>query len=66
MTCRQGDGKRVILCQRVRGFVRAVRAAPNTRMFQTETMVVADLPLIAVQQCKNVIGLRHFLLREHR
>ena len=41
-TCRLGDGKRVILRQRVRGSVRAVRAVRNTRVFQTETGVVAD------------------------
>jgi len=37
-----GDGKRVILPQRVRGSVRAVRAVQNTRVFQTETRYVAD------------------------
>jgi hypothetical protein len=37
-----GDGKRVILRQRVRGSVRAVRAVRNTRVFQTDTRVVAD------------------------
>jgi len=39
---RLGDGQRVILRQRVRGSVRAVRAVRNTRVFQTETGVVAD------------------------
>jgi len=34
--------KRVILRQRVRGSVRAVRAVRNTRVFLTETRVVAD------------------------
>jgi len=38
------NGKRVILRQRVRGSVRAVRAFQNTRVFLTETRVVADAP----------------------
>jgi hypothetical protein len=50
-TCRLGDGKRVILRQRVRGSVRAVRAVRNTRVFQTETGVVADA---AVRRCKHL------------
>ena len=37
-----GDGLRVILRQRVRGSVRAVRAVGNTQVFLTETRVVAD------------------------
>ena len=37
-----GDGKRVILCQRVRGSVRAVRGVRNTQVFLTQTRVVAD------------------------
>jgi hypothetical protein len=37
------NGKRVILRQRVRGSVRAVRAVQNTRVFQTESRVVADV-----------------------
>jgi hypothetical protein len=41
-TCRLGDGWRLILRQRVRGSARAVRALRNTRVFQTETRVVAD------------------------
>jgi hypothetical protein len=41
-THRLGDGKCVILRQRVRGSVRAVRAVRNTWVFQTETGVVAD------------------------
>jgi hypothetical protein len=40
-----GDRQRVILRQRVRGSVRAVRAVRNTRVFQTETRVVADVHL---------------------
>jgi len=39
----QRDPSRLILCQRVRGSVRAVRAVRNTRVFQTETGVVADV-----------------------
>jgi hypothetical protein len=42
-TRRLGDRQRVILRQRVRGSVRAVRAVWNTRVFQTETRVVADV-----------------------
>jgi len=38
----QRDGKCVILRLRVRGSVRAVRAVRNTRVFLTETRVVAD------------------------
>jgi len=41
-TRRMGDGSRLILCQRVRGSARAVRAVRNTWVFQTETRVVAD------------------------
>jgi hypothetical protein len=37
-----GDGKCVILRQRVRGSVRAIRALRITRVFQTETRFVAD------------------------
>jgi hypothetical protein len=37
-----GDGKCAILRQRVRCSVRAVRAVRNTRVFQTESRVVAD------------------------
>jgi len=42
-TRRLGDGSCLILRQRVRGSVRAVRAVRNTRVFQTETGVVADV-----------------------
>jgi len=38
-----GDGKRVILRQRVKGSVQAIRAVRNTRLVQTETRVVADV-----------------------
>jgi hypothetical protein len=41
-TRRLGDGKSVILYQRVRGSVRALRAVRNTRVFQMETRFVAD------------------------
>jgi hypothetical protein len=34
---RLGDGNRVILCQRIRGSVRAVTAIHNTPVFLTET-----------------------------
>jgi hypothetical protein len=44
-TRRLGDGQRVILRQRIRDSVRAVRAVRNTRVFQMETRVVADEPL---------------------
>jgi len=37
-----GDGSCLILRQSVRGSDRAVRAVWNTRVFQTETRVVAD------------------------
>ena len=43
-TRRLGEGKRVILRHRVQGSVRAVRAVQNTRVFLTETRVVADVP----------------------
>jgi hypothetical protein len=42
VTCHLGAGKHVILCQRVRGSVKAVRAVLNTRVLQTDTTVVAD------------------------
>jgi hypothetical protein len=42
-TCRLGDMSRLILRPRVRGSARAVRAVRNTRVFQTETRVVADV-----------------------
>jgi len=41
MTCCLGEGKGVILRDRVRGSVRAVRAVRNARVFQMETRVVA-------------------------
>jgi len=41
VTCRLGDGKRVFFRQRLRGLFRAVRAERNTRLFLTETRVVA-------------------------
>jgi len=42
-TRRLCDGKRLFLHQRVRGSITAVRAVRNTRVFLTETRVVADL-----------------------
>ena len=63
----QCDRKRVILCQRVRGSVRAVRVVRNTRVFKTETRVVADVqvppyvqmlsgaPEIAVAESENTL-----------
>jgi hypothetical protein len=42
-TRRHADGKRVILRQRVRGSVRALRAVRNTPEFLTETRVVAGV-----------------------
>jgi hypothetical protein len=42
-TRRLGDRQPAILRQRVRGSVRAVRAVRNTRVFQMETRVVADV-----------------------
>jgi hypothetical protein len=42
-TRRLADGQHVILHQRVRGSVRAVTAIRNTRVFQTEPMIVADV-----------------------
>jgi len=42
MTRHLGDGWREILCQRVRGSVRVVRAIRNTRVILMETRVVAD------------------------
>jgi hypothetical protein len=41
--CRLGDRQHVILRQRVRGSVRAVRAVRNTRVFPMEPRVVADV-----------------------
>jgi len=41
-THRLSDRQHLILRQRVRVSVRAVRAVRNTRLFQTETRVVAD------------------------
>jgi hypothetical protein len=49
----QRDGKRVILRQRVRCSVRAVR---NTQVFQTETRVVADVPMHLLQDGQSHHG----------
>jgi hypothetical protein len=40
--CPFGEGVRLILRQRVGGSARALRAVRNTRVFQTETSIVAD------------------------
>jgi hypothetical protein len=63
-TRRLGDGKCVILRQRVRGSVRAVKAVRNTLVFQTETSVVADIvvqndnpDLRPVSSKKNIRGI---------
>lgn len=42
-TGRLCEGKSLIRCQKVRGTIRAVKAVWYTRVFQTETMVVADV-----------------------
>jgi len=49
-THRLGDRQRVILRQRVRGSIRAIRAVWNTRVFQMETRVVADAVKQAIKQ----------------
>jgi len=46
VTRRLGDRSRLILHQRVQGSVRAVRVVRNTRVFQAETIVVADVVTI--------------------
>jgi len=50
-TRRLGDKSRLILRQTVRGSTRAVRAIRNTRVFQTETTVVADVDCIWGKIC---------------
>jgi len=52
----QGDGQRVILRQSVRGSVRAVRAIRNTRVFQTEIRVIADVEKMVEQVMDQVVG----------
>jgi len=63
VTCRLGDGWRLICCQRVQGSVRAVRAVQNTRVFQTETRVVADelstFPAESKAAIVNTMTVRH-------
>jgi len=67
-TRRLGDGSRLILRQRVRGSARAVRAVRNTRVFQTETRVVADVAecilttIILVIEVVRAIRSVHFQL----
>jgi hypothetical protein len=51
-TRRLGDGSRLILRHKVLGSARSVRAVRNTRVFQTETRVVADWPPSA---CPNLL-----------
>jgi hypothetical protein len=53
---RLGDRQHVILRQRVRGSVRAVRAVRNTRVFQTETRVVADEALVRLPRVSGRIA----------
>jgi len=50
------NGKCVILCQRVRGSVKAVRAIQDTRVFLTETRVVADVKLHYIQLLQECVG----------
>jgi len=57
--CRLDDRQRVILRQRVRGSVRAVRAVRNTRVFQTETRVVADVQQPRCLRFTQITGLNH-------
>jgi hypothetical protein len=47
-TDRLGDGSHLILSQRVRGSPRAVRVVWDTRVFQTDTRVIADVYLSAI------------------
>jgi hypothetical protein len=42
MTRPLGNGLHLIVCQRVRGSMKAVRDVWNTRVFEMETRVVAD------------------------
>jgi len=43
LTCRLGNRMRAILCQRVRGSIRAVRAIWNHQVFLMETRIVANV-----------------------
>ena len=47
----------MILRQRVRGSVRAVRAVRNTWVFQTETKVVADTAKLSYTFLNGTIGI---------
>jgi len=54
-----GDGKHIILRQRVQGSVRAVSAVRNTRVFLTEIRVVADVEHVdIVKYCENTCVLQ--------
>jgi len=73
-TLRQGDKERVILRQRVRGSVRAVRGVRNIPVFLTETTAAADakgtcMPICVLMQpnydiihLQSKVGIRTFKL----
>jgi len=50
-----GNRKHIILSQRVRGSVRAVRAVQNTRVFLMETRVVADGTYLLSVEIKRLV-----------
>jgi hypothetical protein len=52
---RLGDGQRIILCQRVPGSVRAVRAIQNTWVFQTKPRVVAEIYMVYYGRGQHVV-----------
>jgi len=62
-TRRLGDGSRRSLCQKARGSVRAIWAIPNTRVFLTETRLVADarsrLHILLIVNAVNPFGSLH-------
>jgi len=68
MTRRLGDRNQVILGERVQGTVRAIQ---NTRVFLTETWVVADVleeggqHVLYSDACRYEVGAVHSLKREH-
>jgi hypothetical protein len=49
-----GDRQSIILRQRVRGSIRAVRAVRNTRVIQTESRVVADVETRSITASKCI------------
>jgi hypothetical protein len=67
----QRDPSLLILCQRVRGSARTVRAVQNTRVFQTETRVVADVkvfarPILSATRAPGIsVSQTHFLTIKH-